>query len=192
VPRTLNRLPRIGETIDVILRAAWQVIKPELVLDPPEPELYLLAGKKLLVVTIPPTDGPIYEAGGIFWIRRGTQTRALNMAELSEMIYDRGLRDWELEPAYNATMEDLDLGKVKAFIARRSGSGRQSGRFKDIERTLIGMQCAVEVGGGTVVPTNAGILFFGQSPQDHISQSEVVCVLFREAVEPASRPIAKM
>src|SRR5579884_4010175 len=140
---------RIGETMDVILRAARQVIKPELVLDPPEPELYLLSGKKLLVVTVPPTDGPIYQAGGIFWIRQGTQTRALNMAELSEMIYDRGLREWELEPAYNATMEDLDLGKVR---------------------------------GGTIVPTNAGILFFGQNPQDHIPQSEVVCVLFREAV----------
>jgi ATP-dependent DNA helicase RecG len=173
---------RIGETMDVILRAARQVIKPELVLDPPEPELYLLAGKKLLVVTVPPTGGPIYQAGGIFWIRQGTQTRALNMAELSEMIYDRGLRDWELEPAYNATMEDLDLGKVNAFIARRSGSGRQSVRFKDIARTLIGMRCAVEVRGGAIVPTNAGILFFGQSPQDHIPQSEVVCVLFREAV----------
>jgi ATP-dependent DNA helicase RecG len=71
---------------------------------------------------------------------------------------------------------------VRAFIARRSGSGRQSGRFKDIERMLIGMRCAVEVRGGAIVPTNAGILFFGQSPQDHIPQSEVVCVLFREAV----------
>src|SRR5947207_4032162 len=44
------------------------------------------------------------------------------------------------------------------------------------------MRCAVEVRGGAIVPTNAGILFFGQSPQDHIPQSEVVCVLFREAV----------
>ncbi len=35
---------------------------------------------------------------------------------------------------------------------------------------------------GTIVPTNAGMLFFGQSPQDHIPQSEVVCVLFRETV----------
>ncbi len=43
---------RIGETMDVILRAARQVIKPELVLDPPEPEVYVLAGKKLLVVTM--------------------------------------------------------------------------------------------------------------------------------------------
>jgi predicted HTH transcriptional regulator len=127
---------RIGETMDVILRAARQVIKPELVLDPPEPEVYVLAGKKLLVVTIPSTDGPVYQAGGIFWIRQGTQTRALNMAELSEMIYDRGLRDWELEPAYNATMEDIDVEKVQAFIARRSASGRQSGRFKNRERAL--------------------------------------------------------
>src|SRR3989442_3744161 len=173
---------RIGEAVDVILRAAGQVIKPELVLDPPEPEVYVLAGKKLLVATIPPTNGPVYQAGGIFWIRQGTQTRALSMAELSEMIYDRGLRDWEVEPAYNATMEDMDLEKVKTFIARRSASGRQSGRFKNIERVLVGMRCAVEVSGGTIVPTNAGILFFGHSPQDHIPQSEVVCVLFRETV----------
>ena len=31
---------RIGETMDVILRASRQVIKPELVFDPPEPEVY--------------------------------------------------------------------------------------------------------------------------------------------------------
>jgi predicted HTH transcriptional regulator len=83
------------------------------------------------------------------------------MAELSEMIYDRGLRDWEFEPAYNATMEDMDLEKVQAFITQRSASSRQSGRFKNIERVLIGMRCAVEVRPGTIVPTNAGMLFFG-------------------------------
>src|SRR5260370_911936 len=32
---------RIGETLDVILRAARQMIKPELVLDPPEPEIIM-------------------------------------------------------------------------------------------------------------------------------------------------------
>ena len=173
---------RIGETMDVILRAARQVMKPALVLDPPEPEIYVVAGKKLLVVTIVPTDGPVYQAGGIFWIRQGTQTRALSLAELSEMIYDRGLRDWELEPAYNTTMEDIDMEKVTSFVARRSASGRQSGRFKNREQVLIGMRCAVAVKDGTLVPTNAGLLFFGHAPQDHIPQSEVVCVLFRETV----------
>lgn len=173
---------RLGETIDVILRAARQVIKPELVLEPSEPEVYVLGEKKLVVATILPTAGPVYQAGGIFWVRQGTQTRALSMAELSEMIYDRGLRNWELEPAFNATMEDIDVEKVKTFLECRSVSGRQSGRFENREQVLIGMRCAVVVDTGTVVPTNAGILFFGRYPQDHIPQSEVVCVLFRETV----------
>jgi predicted HTH transcriptional regulator len=118
---------RIGETMDVILRAARQVIRPELVLNPPEPEVYMLSGKKLLVATILPTDGPVYQAGGIFWIRQGTQTRALSMAELSEMIYDRGLRDWELEAAYNATMEDIDLEKL-VERGRLKGTGQRAAR----------------------------------------------------------------
>lgn len=80
------------------------------------------------------------------------------MAELSEMIYDRGLRDWELEPAYNATMDDMDLERVNIFLAQRATSGQRSSRFKNIERVLVGMRCAVEVD-GTIVPTNAGILF---------------------------------
>src|SRR5690242_18416292 len=42
---------RLGETLDVILRAARQIIKPELMLDPPEPEMYTIAGKKLVVAT---------------------------------------------------------------------------------------------------------------------------------------------
>lgn len=184
---------RIGETMDVILRAARQVIKPELVLEPPEPEVYLLAGKKLVVVTVLATNGPVYQSGGIFWIRQGTQTRALNMAELSEMIYDRGLRDWEVEPAYNATMEDIDLEKVQAFIGLRSTSGRQSGRFKNLEQVLIGMRCAIAVSGGTIVPTNAGMLFFGYSPQDHIPQSEVVCVCcFEKQWGPVGMLIVKL
>jgi predicted HTH transcriptional regulator len=70
------------------------VVVPELILDPVEPEVYEIAEKKLVVATVRPSDGPIYQAGGRFWVRRGTHTSALNMAELSEMIYDRGLRDW--------------------------------------------------------------------------------------------------
>jgi len=33
-----------------------------------------------------------------------------------------------------------------------------------------------------VVPTNAGLLFFGNVPQEHIIQSDVACVLYRETV----------
>jgi len=164
------------------LRAARQVIKPALLLDPPEPEVVEIAEKKLVIATIRPSDGPIYQAGGIFWMRRGTQTSALNALELSEMMYDRGVRNWELEPAYNATLDDIDTEKVQVYLDRRVAGGGQVGRFKDMAQVLIGMRCAVTATNGKAVPTNAGILFFGRNPQWHILQAEVACVLFQETV----------
>jgi hypothetical protein len=59
------------------------------------------------------------------------------------MANDRGLVDWEHQPAHNGTMEDIDLEKVKAYLAQRSANTRQASRFKDIKRVLIGMRCAV-------------------------------------------------
>lgn len=174
--------PRIGETLDVILRAVRQMIKPELVLDPPEPEMYTIAGKKLVVATVRPSHGPVYQAHGIYWVRRGTHTVSLGLAELLEMANDRGLVDWEHQPAHNATLEDIDGEKVNAYLARRSANNHQTSRFKDVERVLIGMECALVLRDGTMVPTHAGLLFFGFHPQERILQSDVACVLFRETV----------
>ena len=44
------------------------------------------------------------------------------------------------------------------------------------------MRCAVATSDDKVVPTNAGLLFFGIHPQEHLLQSDVACVLFRETV----------
>ena len=43
---------RLALTKDVILRATRQIIKPILVLDPPEPEVYLVDGKQLVIATL--------------------------------------------------------------------------------------------------------------------------------------------
>ncbi len=115
-------------------------------------------------------------------MRRGTHTVSLSLSELLEMANDRGLVDWEHQPARNATTEDLNLEKVKAYLARRPANTRQASRFKDLGRALIGLECAAATSSGKVVPTNAGILFFGSAPQEHIVQSDVACVLFCETV----------
>jgi hypothetical protein len=41
------------------------MIKPELVLTPSEPEIYPLEGKKLVVATVKPSHGPVYQAHGM-------------------------------------------------------------------------------------------------------------------------------
>jgi len=43
---------RVALTTDVILRAARQ-IEPKLLLNPPEPEIYEVDGKRLIVATVP-------------------------------------------------------------------------------------------------------------------------------------------
>ncbi len=173
---------RIGETLDVLARASQKMIKPELMFDPSEPEIYTLAGKNVVVATVRPSHGLVYQAHGIYWIRRGTHTVSLSLSELLEVANDRGLLDWEHQPTRNATMEDMDLEKVGSYVAQRSALTRQASRFQDVERVLIGMKCAVETSSGDRVPTNAGLLFFGRYPQEHIIQGDIACVLFRETV----------
>lgn len=167
---------RIALTIDVILRAARRIIKPMLTLDPPEPEIYEVDGKRVVVVTIPPAQGTVHQIGGVFWARRGTCTVPLDMWELLELINNRGIQDWERQRAPNTTIEDLDLDKVAHHLSQRAAKHNSNKRFSNIEQALFGMNCATLVD-HRVVPTNAGILFFGKIPQQHIAQSEVVCVL---------------
>ena len=170
---------RIPLTIDVILRATRQ-IEPKLLLDPPEPEIYELDGKKLVVATIPRSMGPIYQSSGVCWVRRGTHTIPLNVSEMLELANDRGLVSWERQAAHKATMNDIDMERVKAYLGRRSERSHASGRLNQLEKALVGMDCAMIKGNGELVPTNAGILFFGYEPQRYMLQSDVVCVLFRD------------
>ena len=51
---------RIGETLDVLARAAQKMIKPDFMLDPSEPEIYTLSGKNIVVATMKPSHGPVY------------------------------------------------------------------------------------------------------------------------------------
>jgi predicted HTH transcriptional regulator len=170
---------RMALTIDVTLRAARQ-IQPMLVLDPPEPEIYTLDSKQVVVVTVPPNRGPLYQASGVCWIRRGTYTVPLSVSEMLELANDRGLVKWELQPARKATLKDIDLARVAAYLKQRAVEGYYNSRFEDVEQALAGMDCAIVTGNGELVPTNAGILFFGSDPQLYLMQSEVVCVLFHD------------
>ena len=168
---------RMAMTKDVVLRAARQ-IEPPLLLDPPEPDVYILDGKQVVVATVPPNRGALYQASGVFWIHKGTYTIPLSAVEIMEVAHDRGLISWETLPTYRATMNDINVAKLEALLKQRSSQGLQDGRFEDVEKVLLGMQCATTKSNGEIVPTNAGILFLGHEPQQFFIQSEVVCILF--------------
>jgi ATP-dependent DNA helicase RecG len=168
-----------GAALDTILRAARQV-QPSLALTPTEPEIYLIEGKKVVVATIPASLGPVYQASGVFWIRRGSHTIPLSYPEVVELGHERGLISWEQQPAHHATLKDLDLEKIKEHLVQRSSRRQHLQRIESIEEVLMAMGCAVTTSGGELRPTNTGLLFFGYDPQIQIPQSEIVCVLFKD------------
>jgi ATP-dependent DNA helicase RecG len=169
----------VSATIDTILRAT-RMIQPPLTLDPPDPEVFNLKGKNVVVATVRPSSGPVYQASGSFLIRRGTHTIPLSASELLELANDRGLTSWELQVARKATLEDLDMEKVETFLSYRSTRMRHRARFSNLEEVLAGMDCLTTTANGELRPTNAGILFFGYEPLLHIPHSEVVCVLYQD------------
>ena len=167
--------------IDALLRAARQV-EPPLVLDPPEPEIYMLEEKQLVVANIPSYKGQLYQVGGVCWTRRGTYTVPLSVPQIFEAGHDRDLLSWELQFPLDATLHAVDEAQVEAFLTQRSPKGRRGTHHGTLEEVLIAMKCARRTSTGEVLPTNAGLLFFGHNPQQYILQSEVVCVLFRNTI----------
>lgn len=170
-----------GAAIDTILRATRQ-LQPAMQLVAVEPQIVTLDGKKIVVASVPPSDGPVYQAGGVFWVRRGTHTIPLTYAEIQTLGHERGALSWELLPSRNATLENIDLAKVREYLTRRSSRRQLLNRLENLNEVLVALGCAVKTAQGEIRPTNAGMLFFGLDPQLHLPQSEVVCVLFKDEV----------
>ncbi len=76
--------------------------------------------------------------------------------------------------------EDFDSEEISKYLGLRAQRTSDVSRFHNQAEALLGLDCAVRQNDGQIVPTNAGILFFGRYPQLSIPQSEVVCVAYRD------------
>src|SRR4051794_11510835 len=77
------------KAIDELLKAARKC-EPELHFDPPTPEVITVQAKRLVVATIPPNPGTVYQVSRAFLIRRGTHTLPMNTSELKRYRYPHG------------------------------------------------------------------------------------------------------
>jgi ATP-dependent DNA helicase RecG len=172
-----------SETIDLVLQAA-RLCKPTVQFDPQQPQVIELEGKWLVLAHIPPNDGTLYQAGGVCWTRRGTHTVPLDVPEIESFLYQRGTLAWEAQPVARATLDDLDMTLVEAYLAKRPSRGKAGGRFSHLENMLLNIGCATtteDEGKQKIVrPTKAGILLFGYDPQQFVLLAEVVCILYKD------------
>jgi ATP-dependent DNA helicase RecG len=175
----------VGEAIDNIVQAT-RLCRPQVHLDPPQPEVLEIKNRKVVVAFVLPNDGTLYQAGNTFWIRRGTNTISLSGPEIKDFLYRTGSLNWEAQPVPGATLEDLDQSLIEAYLKQRAVRGANPRRLADPVAILTTIGCARVTqdrqGQEIVRPTNAGMLLFGDAPQDFIRQSEVMCVLFSDQI----------
>jgi ATP-dependent DNA helicase RecG len=157
--------------------------KPPVRLEADQPQqLDFEEGKAIVAAYIPPNNGTLYQANGIFWVRRGTQTMPLEADEIEKFFHRRGSLSWETRPVRIASFEDLNTDLIEEFARRRPSRRLQTGKAFEVGRFLEQLGCATPLVETTqpapLYPTNAGLVLFGYSPQDFLIQSEVICVLF--------------
>jgi ATP-dependent DNA helicase RecG len=167
--------------VDELLRAARRC-EPEIRFEPVTPEILTLRNQKLVVATIPPNDGTVYQVGGAFLIRRGTHTLPLTTAELKRYMYRQGVLDWESQPVTRADLNNLDLNRVRVYRENLQNISRRSGvsGTAELEELLLKVKCATRLENGRICPTNAGLLLFGVAPHEFFTQAEVVLTYYQD------------
>ncbi len=162
---------------DTLLQAA-RLCKPPVKFDAEYPQTIEFDEKYIVIAAIPPNDGTLYQASGVCWIRRGTYTVPLTVAEIEEFLYSHGVMPWETQVVPRATLADLDMSLVDTYLEQRSERGKQDGWLSNTENILLNIGCAIQTQ-GILRPTNAGLLLFGFEPQQFLLQAEITCVLYR-------------
>ena len=92
------------------------------------------------------------------YLRVGDKSKKLSFQDRLTLMYAKGLRYFEDEPVYGATMEDIDLDFVKGYI-RRIGYGKTAEDYLRENKNFITTQS------GREQVSTAAILLFGKNPQ---------------------------
>lgn len=174
-PRTrhVSGVSDLPETIDRVFQAAL-LVDPMLVL--PLPRAVSLAGKTVLVIEVPPGLPQVYALEGRYLGRQGTQTHPLPARQLRRLLIERGVIQFETQVPPGASLSDLDLERIDAYLAKLLYS-----LDEPREQSLLRRGCLrSDTTSGEVVlrPTYAGLLLFGKYPQQWLPSAVVLAARF--------------
>lgn len=160
---------------DVLRKISQQIhsrIKPEIT---PEIKEAKEKGKSIIQIKLPEGNNKPYFLNGVAYKRVGTENRVIPPDELKRIILEQKQRKWDEEICKEATLKDIDEGKVKWFLRKA-----RLERRLEIDPTISIKEALKRLGlirGDKL--TNASILLFGKNPQKFFLQSEVRCARFK-------------
>ncbi len=119
------------------------------------------------------------QADEAFW-RVGDKSRKLQFEERLSLMYDKGERYYEDSPAYDATLDDIDMDAVKAYTSRIS-YGKSPAEYLQENKGFV------SVDGQTQKVSTACILLFGKRPQNFFPRARVRFIRFMGTEERVGR-----
>src|SRR5262245_57184136 len=178
--------------IDAALDAAL-LCTPPLVL--PLPVATHHGASTLLLLRIPPGLPHVYSVHGKYLRREGASDRPIAPDALRRLLIERGETSWDRLVPEDTTLDELDPNKVAAyvrragpaaegdplaFLFRRGGLARTEGRGLRAESGSSDLNPQSSVL-SPYVPTNAGLLLFGENTavERRFPQCEITLVRYR-------------
>nr|VFJ64120.1 MAG: ATP-dependent DNA helicase RecG [Candidatus Kentron sp. FW] len=138
-----------------------------------------IAGKKLLVVTVPKgCDKPYQTIDGKYWIRVGSTNRTATKEELSRLFQQAGLVHFDIAPVPDTGEKDLDPDAIGHYY--RTCYDIDFPALEETEQRNILRNADILIAhDGNWVTSVGGMLLFGKNPQRRLPQAAVSFALFK-------------
>jgi len=112
-----------------------------------------------------------------FYIRRGSTKREASREEMRRLYQESEAISYDYTPLGGSSLGDIDLEKFNRYLQLTTGQRAEDFPIA-LENLLINKGILTKRNDGCLV-TLAGLLLFGKSPQQFVSQSQISCARFK-------------
>jgi ATP-dependent DNA helicase RecG len=162
-----------GVTVDNALRSKVEMIARDC---DPSISISLEALNKILIIHVPEGQNKPYRCTGGFYLRNGASAVKLSTEEIRDFFAAEGKVHFDEMPSSLIYPGGLSEEVVKKYM-------ELSGISKVINQRELLVNLGVLNGRDPGRINNTGILFFTQSPVQHLPQSAVTCVAYKGNVK---------
>lgn len=142
----------------------------------PEIEIEETDRKKVALIRIKEFPIKPVSIRGRSFLRVRNSNRVMQPHEIAEMHFQSTGMSWDKLPLTNASLDDIDIQKIKNYIESTKDAGRR--KIGSAEKPLQVLEKLELIKDGK--PTWAAILLFHSHPQGLLSQAVIHCGKFKE------------
>lgn len=156
-------------TIDRVFQAAL-LADPPLVL--PLPRVVTTGNKDIVKVIVPKGLPYVYNLEGRYFGRSGSRTILLAARELRQLLMNRGIVQFETRFPPDTTIEDINPNLISKYMTILNRF--DDGRYMEVLR----QRGCIKMDDGVLRPTYAGLLLFGNYPQQWLPSVSILAARF--------------